>query len=129
MFRGISCILVGNPSVGSVGQHSASAPSDDTTFVRPRNIVPLSPVPGLSLNLGSKYVNSDIHKESVHSGCEECVAIYTAQSGRQCAGMIAKYPDRHTKIVKRWGRSRSLVSWHNRVRRVNSSQENAHSDC
>ena len=67
MVRGISCILVGNPSVGSVGQHSASAPSDDTTFVRPRNIVPLSPV-GLSLNLGSKYVNSDIHKESVHSG-------------------------------------------------------------
>ena len=40
--------------------------------------------------------------------------------------MIAKYPDRHTKIVKRWGRSRSLVNWHNRV---NSSQENAHSDC
>ena len=48
-------------------EHSASAASDDTTFVRARNIVPLSPV-GLSLNLGSKYVNSDIHKESVHSG-------------------------------------------------------------
>ena len=48
-------------------EHSAGAASDDTTFVRARNIVPLSPV-GLSLNLGSKYVNSDIHKESVHSG-------------------------------------------------------------
>ena len=48
-------------------EHSTSAASDDTTFVRARNIVPLSPV-GLSLNLGSKYVNSDIHKESVHSG-------------------------------------------------------------
>ena len=45
----------------------STAPSDDTTFVCQRNIVALSPV-GLSLNLGSKYVNSDIHKESVHSG-------------------------------------------------------------
>ena len=53
----------GNPSVGSV----ASAASDDTAFVSTRNIVPLSPG-GLSLNLGSKYVNSDTHKESVHSG-------------------------------------------------------------
>ena len=41
---------------------------------------------------------------------EECVAIYTAQSGRQCAGMIAKYPDRHTKIVKRWGSSLALLN-------------------